>query len=95
LHPKNNRKFFDVTGNYIRFSISFIVLSYAFFKCVSKKYGIHVNFEAFTAVIFQVEVFWVVTPCSAVVGYQHGPPKRWYATRKLHGVTAQKTSTSI
>jgi hypothetical protein len=22
------------------------------------------NFEAFTAVIFQVEVFWVLTPCS-------------------------------
>jgi len=28
-------------------------------------------FEAFTAVTFQVEVFWVVTPCSVVVGYQH------------------------
>jgi hypothetical protein len=25
---------------------------------------------AFTVVIFQVEVFWVVTPCSVVVGYQ-------------------------
>jgi hypothetical protein len=28
------------------------------------------RFEAFTAVIFQLEVFWVVTPCSVVVGYQ-------------------------
>jgi hypothetical protein len=27
-------------------------------------------FEVFTAVIFQVEVFWTVTPCSVVVGYQ-------------------------
>jgi len=29
-----------------------------------------VSFEAFTAVMFQVEVFWVVTPCNVVVGYQ-------------------------
>jgi hypothetical protein len=28
-------------------------------------------FGAFTAVMFNVEVFWVVTPCSVVVGYQH------------------------
>jgi hypothetical protein len=27
------------------------------------------SFEAFTAVKIQVEVFWVVTPCSVVVGY--------------------------
>jgi hypothetical protein len=54
----------------------------------------------------QVMVFWVVTPCSDVVGYQrfggscrlHGqemsqqdPPKRWYST-SLHGVTLQKTT---
>jgi hypothetical protein len=26
----------------------------------------HASFEAFTAVTFQVEVFWVVTPCDAV-----------------------------
>jgi hypothetical protein len=30
------------------------------------------NFEAFTAVMFQVEVFWVVTSFSFIVGYlQH------------------------
>jgi len=29
-----------------------------------------VNFEAFTAVMFQVKVFWDVTPCSVLVGYQ-------------------------
>jgi len=28
------------------------------------------GFEAFTAVMFQAEVFWVVMPCSIVVGYQ-------------------------
>jgi hypothetical protein len=27
-------------------------------------------FEAFTVMMFQVEVYWVVTPCSVVVGYQ-------------------------
>jgi hypothetical protein len=26
------------------------------------------SFEAFTAVLFQVEVFWVVTPCNVAVG---------------------------
>jgi hypothetical protein len=30
---------------------------------------VHLSFEAFTAVI-QVEVFWVATPCSVVVGYR-------------------------
>jgi len=29
------------------------------------------SFKAFTAVMFQVKVFWVVTPYSIVVGYQH------------------------
>jgi hypothetical protein len=29
-----------------------------------------VSFEAFTGVIFQIEVFWVVTPCSVLAGYQ-------------------------
>jgi len=28
------------------------------------------SFLAFTALIFQVEVLWVVTPCTLVVGYQ-------------------------
>jgi len=28
------------------------------------------DFEVFTAVKIQVEVFWVVTSCSVVVGYQ-------------------------
>jgi len=26
---------------------------------------------------------------------QHGPPKRWYPTTSLHGVTSQKTATRI
>jgi hypothetical protein len=60
------------------------------------------SFEAFTAVIFQVEVFWIVTQCSVVEEYrsfgvlsyfylQYGPPKRWYPTATLHGVTSQIT----
>jgi len=32
---------------------------------------IHATFQAFTEVNIQVEVFWVVTPCSIVVGYYH------------------------
>jgi len=28
------------------------------------------SFETFTAVMFQVEVFWVMTLCNVVVGYQ-------------------------
>jgi hypothetical protein len=31
---------------------------------------IHLSFEVFTVLMFQVEVFWVVMPCG-VVGYQH------------------------
>jgi hypothetical protein len=40
----------------------------------------------------QVEVFWVLTPCSvdAWRRRQHGPLKRWYPTTTLHGVTTQK-----
>jgi len=49
----------------------------------------------------QTEFFWVVTPCSVVVGYQrsgwrrkqHGRLKRRYPTTTLHGVTTQKPST--
>jgi len=43
-------------------------------------------FEAFMAVMIQVEIFWVETP-------EHGPPKRWYPTTTPHGVTTKKTST--
>jgi hypothetical protein len=50
--------------------------------------------------MIQVEVFWVVIPCSDVVGYQcfrepcflQGPLKLWYPTT-AHGVTTQKTMT--
>jgi hypothetical protein len=37
------------------------------------------NFEAFTVVMFQVEVFCIVTPCSVAVD-------------RYHGITTQKTS---
>jgi len=58
-----------------------------------------------TAVKIQVQVFWVVTPCSVAVGYhrfqwpspwrwrQQCPPKRRYPAATVHGVTTQKTST--
>jgi hypothetical protein len=35
------------------------------------RYIIFVRLEIFTAVKIQVVVVWVITPCSAVVGYQH------------------------
>jgi hypothetical protein len=65
---------------------------------------VHYRHEAFAAVKNQVEVFWVVTPCRVVVGYQlfRGPcclsiqrkeEEAWTAT--LHGVTTQKISTWI
>jgi hypothetical protein len=31
---------------------------------------VKVSFEAFTAVMFHVEVFWVLTPYDGVIGYQ-------------------------
>jgi len=33
-------------------------------------HSLYASFEAFTAVLFQVDVIWVETPCSVVVGYQ-------------------------
>jgi hypothetical protein len=60
------------------------------------------RFEAFTTVKFQVEIFWVLTPCSFVVRYKsfggpfclhlQGEVKRWYPTAALHGVTIKNTS---
>jgi hypothetical protein len=56
-----------------------------------------------TWIQFRVHVFWVITPCSVVLGYQlvrgpyclhlQGPLKRWYPTTTLHGITTQKNST--
>jgi len=40
----------------------------------------------------QVAVFWVVTLYSVAVGYQV-PPKSWYPTATLHGVTTYNTTT--
>jgi len=55
------------------------------------------------AVKIQVEVFWVVTLRSFVVGYrrfgglwrrwQQGPPKLYYPTATQHGITTQKILT--
>jgi len=60
------------------------------------------NFGKFAQnVKIHVDVFWVMTPCSIMVGYQcwrwrqHGRLQRWYPTTPLHGITTQKTSTWI
>jgi hypothetical protein len=47
----------------------------------STQYSRVTKFEAFTAVKIQVE-FWVVTPCSVVVGYQR--PLKWWS---YHSIT--------
>jgi hypothetical protein len=51
-----------------------------------------VSFETFTAVMFQLKVFWVMTLCSVVVGYQCF---RGLCCLHLqgHGVTTQRTLT--
>jgi len=64
--------------------------------------------DVFKVVKIRVEVTWVVTPWSIVIGYERfvseghpasirvkmeaGSPKRWYPTA-LHGITSQETST--
>jgi len=56
---------------------------------------VYASFEAFTAVMFQVQVFWIVTPYIVVVGYQRfrGPCclHRWYPTTSLRGFTTLNT----
>jgi len=42
-------------------------MSYGSLLFVFKTYLVYMGFEAFTAVVFQVEVFWFVTPRSVVV----------------------------
>jgi hypothetical protein len=52
------------------------------------------RFEVLTAVIIQVEAFWIVTPCSVVVGYQRfGELCCLHLQTSLHVVTIQKAST--
>jgi hypothetical protein len=60
------------------------------------------NFEAFTTMTFQVEVFWFMTQCSVVMPSsshwrwrQHGCLKRRYPTTALHYVTTQRTGIFI
>jgi len=54
---------------------------------------IEASFEASTAVMFQVEVFWVVTPCSVVVKMEAAwTSENLVSITTLHGVTTQKTS---
>jgi len=54
------------------------------------------SFEAYTAVMIEVEAFWVVAPCIVLVGYKRFRhlSSGWSGTT-LHGITTQKTSTWI
>jgi len=78
------------------------------FKCFTSNLPVtYQRFEVFMVVKIQVEVFWVVTACSVVVGYQHfrglcslhlHPEDRgitWYPIGTLQGVTTQRTWSSI
>jgi hypothetical protein len=49
--------------------------------------------EVFTAVKIQVEVFWVVTPCSVVEAAWTSETSVSYHITTRHGVTTQETST--
>jgi hypothetical protein len=52
------------------------------------------SLEAFSVVMFQVEVFWGVTQCSVVVGYQRfRGPCCLHPTIIPYGITPQETST--
>jgi hypothetical protein len=50
------------------------------------------SFEAFTAVTFQVEVVWVVTPCSVVVGYHRFRGPRCLYLYPQHYMASQPRS---
>jgi hypothetical protein len=55
------------------------------------------SFEAFTAVMFQVAVFWVVKPCSVVVGYRRFRGPRClhrHFTMKMEAAWTSETSVS-
>jgi hypothetical protein len=48
------------------------------------EYQKYFRLEVFRAVKIQVEVFWVVTPCSAIIGYQHfGEPFSYHFRVKM------------
>jgi hypothetical protein len=85
LHPHKWLSFSDIYYSCVDSSVVFQQQ-----HMFSFLYILSASFEAFTAVMFQVEIFWGVMPCSVVVGYQRfrGP-----CCLHLQGVTTQKTST--
>jgi hypothetical protein len=101
-----------VTGSAycVPFFPTFLCSFISLFLSASSLFYTDVSFEAFTAVMFQVKVLWVVTPCCVVVGYHRfrglcclhlqGEDLKleaaWTSETmvSLHGVTNQKTPTS-
>jgi hypothetical protein len=47
------------------------------------------------AVKIQVEVFWVVTPCSVAVGYQHHVILKMEATRSSETLVSYRNTVTI
>jgi hypothetical protein len=85
-------------------TITLCVASQRVFNCCKRIFRYDSVRKLLDTPSYEVEVFWVVTPCNVAVGYkdcrgpwclclQSGPLKRWYPTTTLHGVTTQKTST--
>jgi len=56
-----------VTANLTKITGDNVTLAEACYSNVEQKFK--VRFEAFMAVKIQDEFFWVMTPCSVVVGY--------------------------
>jgi hypothetical protein len=56
-----------VCNTHISRTCRFIIL---FYKEIPFNQDVCGSSEAFRAVMFQVEVFWIVTPCNVMVGYQ-------------------------
>jgi hypothetical protein len=50
-----------------------------------------VRFEVFTAVEFQIDVFWVLTPCGVMVGYQRFGDREVGCSMDLRNAGIQQT----
>jgi hypothetical protein len=67
----SSQKYLMAFPNYIMTLTSSIrIASYHDRLMCIQNLHIHVRFQVLMALTIQVEVFWVVTPCSVVVGYQ-------------------------
>jgi len=99
-----NADIYIYIGNFYSLNILISLKQKNCLKCSYLLFDPCATFETFTAVMFQVDIFWVVTSYNIVVRYQcfrgpcclhlwHELQKQWYPTTILHGITTQETST--